>query len=177
MVSGTRPSRVTVGGIAVDQTRRVQQIGNPDLVGRKTIAHRITDVLSVKPNQCARRPVGTNRVDEDDVVRFGEQSEKRKAECAAIRQLHAGRDAVLGFQARDRGRAKPVIAEQDVAQCQERERRSSFPGRIVRVRCSRVVCFSLWQEFVAGKNRVKRSDMFDDRRKQHEVDVERPRRS
>ena len=50
------------------------------------------------------------------MLRVGKQSEQRKAECSAVRQMHTRRDVVLAFQASNSGSAKPVIAEQNVTQ-------------------------------------------------------------
>jgi hypothetical protein len=95
----------------------------------KSIAHRIGDVSAVEPNQRSRRTVGANGVDKDHMIRFGEQSEKRKAECSAVGQMHARRHTVFTLHASDRGGPKPVIAKQDVAQSQDQDANSLSAGR------------------------------------------------
>ena len=91
------------GRVAVDKTSGVKQIRNPYLVGREAVMYRIPDVGSIESNQCSRWAVGTNGVDEDHVVRFRKQSQKRKAKRAAIFQTHARGDAVVPFHAGDCG--------------------------------------------------------------------------
>src|SRR5208282_3975862 len=123
------------GRVAVDQPRRLEQIRNTDLVGRQAIPYRISDIRSVQPDQRSRRRVGAHRIDHDHTVRIRYQTEKRQSERAAVLDADARRGAIVALDSGDRGGAKPIIGEQDVAQSEDEN--------------ANVLCCRLWRGLAA----------------------------
>ena len=129
------------GRVTVDQTRGVKKIRNSYLMGRQPVPHRIHDICAVEPDQCSRRVVGAHGIDQDHVVRIRQQTQKRKTKRSAVFQSDARRDAVVALHAGDCGGAKPVIAEQDIAQSQDENVNRLVCGLWPRLRCSRASAF------------------------------------
>jgi len=104
------------GRVAVDKTRGVKQIGNPNLVGREAIPHRVHDIFSIEPDQGSRRSFCAHGIDEDYFIGISEQIEKRQSKRAALGESDARRDAIVALYQGDRRRAKAIIAEQNITQ-------------------------------------------------------------
>ena len=58
------------------------------------------------------------------MLRFGEQSKKRKAKCSAVCQMHARRDLIIPLKASNGRGAESVIAQQHIAQSQDKNANS-----------------------------------------------------
>lgn len=124
-----QPQQRHRGWVAIDEPRRIEEIGDPDLMRRQTVADGVHHIFSVDSDQGPRRTAGANGVDKDDAIRFRKQSQKGQAKRPSVFQAHARRDAIAALDASDCGGAEFIVAKQHIAES-ENEDADRLAGRL-----------------------------------------------
>jgi len=94
-------------------------------MGREAVPDSIVNIVAVQAHKRSRGRIEAHRVNNDKPFRIRNQTQKVKPQGAAFMQEHTRGYEIICFDASDGGRAKAVIAEEHIAESEDKN--AHFP--------------------------------------------------